>query len=116
MANKADVWRRMGTATSVMNREIKHEIIRQDAVDTGRMRNVSRIVKLNWDEAKDDISLEVSSTYYYKFVDEKKAKKWKNGRVNRNITKAFMKREKVLKQIEELVSVIFEYRIDQQFQ
>lgn len=116
MATKQDVWRRIGTATRVLNTEIKKEIIRQDAIDTGRMRNVSKIVNLKWDEGKDDISLEISSTFYYKFVDEGKSRKWKGGKVNRNITKAFMKREKVLDQLEKVVAMIFEYRIDQQFQ
>lgn len=115
MATKADVWRTIGTATRVLNTEIKKEIIRQDAIDTGRMRNVSRIVNLKWDEEKDDMSMEISSTFYYKFVDEGKSRKWKNGKVNRNITKAFMKREKVLNQLEKVVAKIFEYRIDQQF-
>lgn len=115
MATIQDVYRRMGTATRVLNTEIKKEIIRQDAIDTGRMRNVSRVVKLRWDENTDDISLKISSTYYYKFVDEGFSKKWKQGKVRRNITKAFMKRPKVTEQLEKLVAVIFEYRIDQQF-
>lgn len=115
MAEKQDVWRTIGTATRVMNTEIRKEIIRQDAVDTTRMRNVSKIVNLKWDENKDDISLEVSSIYYYKYVDEGKSKKWKGGKVNRNITKAFMKRDKVIEHIQKVVSVIFEYRVDQQF-
>jgi hypothetical protein len=115
MADKSDVWRTIGTATRVMNTEIRKEIIRQDAIDTGRMRNVSKIVNLKWDDAKDDISLEIKSTFYYKFVDERKAKKWKNGKVNRNITKAFMKREKVLNHIEKVIAKIFEYRVDEQF-
>ena len=115
MASIADVNRRKGTATRVLNTEIKKEIIRQDAIDTGRMRNVSKIVNLKWDEATDDISLEIKSTFYYKFVDEGKSRKWKNGPVNRNITQAFMKREKVIDQLEKMVIAIFEYRVDQQF-
>jgi hypothetical protein len=115
MATKQDVWRRLGTATRVLNTEIRKEIIRQDAIDTGRMRNVTKIVKLHWSETKDDIDMDVKSTFYYVYVDEGKSRKWKNGRVNRNITKAFLKREKVVEQMEQLVRVIFEYRIDQQF-
>lgn len=115
MAEVQDVWRRLGTATMVMNSEIKKEIIRQDAIDTGRMRNVTRIVKLRWKEEEDDFTMDISSTEYYKYVDEAKARKWKNGRVPRNITKAFMKRDKVKDQIEKLYAVLFEYRIDQQF-
>jgi hypothetical protein len=115
MASIADVNRRKGTATRVLNTEIKKEIIRQDAIDTGRMRNVSKIVNLKWDEVTDDISLEIKSTFYYKFVDEGKSRKWKNGTVNRNITQAFMKREKVVDQLEKMVIAIFEYRVDQQF-
>lgn len=116
MASKQDVWQRKATATKVFNSEIKKEIIRQDAIDTGRMRNVSKIVNVKWNEQKDDITLDIDSTFYYQFVDEGKSKKWKSGRVNRNITKAFMKRDKVLDQIEKLIVVIFEYRIDQQFE
>ena len=115
MATKQDVWRRIGTATRVLNTEIRKEIIRQDAVDTGRMRNVTKVVKLNWSETKDDIDMDIKSTFYYVFVDEGRSRKWKNGKVNRDITKAFLKREKVKEQIDKLVRVIFEYRIDQQF-
>ena len=115
MATQQEVYRRLGTATRVLNTEIKKEIIRQDAIDTGRMRNISKIVKLRWDESRDDVSLEIASTFYYKFVDEGLSKKWKSGKVRRNLTKAFMKREKVVDQLEKVVSVIFEFRIDQQF-
>jgi len=115
MASIADVNRRKGTATRVLNTEIRKEIIRQDAVDTGRMRNVSKIVRLKWDESTDDMSMEIDSTYYYKFVDEGFSRKWKSGKIKRNITKAFMKREKVIDQLEKVVAVIFEYRIDQEF-
>ena len=115
MATQADVWRTIGTATMVLNSELKKEIIRQKAVDTGRMRNVSRVVKLKWDDSTDEMSLKISSTEYYKYVNERKAKKWKGGRIPRDITKAFMKREKVINQLEKVVAKIFECRIDQQF-
>jgi hypothetical protein len=46
MATQNDVWRRIGTATRVFNTEIKKEIIRQHAVDTGLMKNVTRVVKV----------------------------------------------------------------------
>jgi len=118
----------MGTATRVLNTEIKKEIIRQNAVDSGRMRNVSKVINLKWDDSKDDINLEISSTFYYHGenpdgskwktggVDVRKSSKYKSGKVNRNITEAFFKREKVEDQMDKLFSVIFEYRIDQQFQ
>jgi hypothetical protein len=115
MAEISDVWRRMGTATRVMNSEIKKEIIRQDAIDTGRMRNVTKIVKLRWDENKDDVDMDIDTTFYYKFVDEGFSRKWHNGRKRRDLTKAFLKRPKVVEQMEKLVAIIFEYRIDQQF-
>ena len=115
MAEIQDVWRRLGTATRVLNTEIKKEIIRQDAIDTGRMRNVTKIVSLRWEESRDDVDLSIDSTDYYKYVQGKKAKKWKNGRIPRNITDAFMKREKVVDQFNKLIEIIFEYRIDQQF-
>jgi hypothetical protein len=115
MATIQDVYRRQGTATRVMNLEIKKEIVRQNAVDTGRMRNVSKIVKLKWNDQTDDISFDIDSTFYYKFVEGKPARKWKNASVPRNITEAFTQREKVTEQIDKLVEIVFEYRIDQQF-
>ena len=115
MAEIQDVWRRMGTATRVMNLEIKKEIKKQNAIDTGRMKNVSRIVDLKWDDSKDDFDMTIRSTFYYIYVDEGKSRKYKNGRVNRDITNAFLKRQKVIDQQEKLFEVLFEYRIDQQF-
>lgn len=116
MATKADVWRTIGTATRVLNTEISKEIIRQEAVDTGRMKNISKIIHLKWDESKDDISMEINSTFYYKYVDEGFSAKWKQGRIRRNITQAFMAREKVIDQLGKVTAMIFEFRIDEQFQ
>lgn len=119
MATIQDVYRRQGTATRILNLELKKEIVRQNAVDTGRMRNVSRIVKLKWNEQKEGVSFEIEdidSTFYYPFVEGKPARKWKNASVPRNITEAFTKREKVVEQIDKFIEVLFEYRIDQQFQ
>ena len=115
MATISDVWRRLGTATRVMNAEIRKEIIRQDAIDTGRMRNVTKVIKLKYDESRTDISFEFDTTPYYPKVDEGYSRKWKNGSQRRNLTKAFLKREKVVEQIEKVVAVQFEYLIDQQF-
>jgi len=128
MATIQNVWQRIAVATRVLNTEIKKEIIKQNAVDTGRMKNVTRIVKIRWDESKDDIDLYVSSTFYYhgeypgggkwkekKGVDVGRSKKYKSGKVNRNITEAFLKREKVKDQLNKVIGMIFEYRIDQQF-
>jgi hypothetical protein len=116
MATIQDVYRRQGTATRVLNTEIKKEIIRQNAVDTGRMRNVSKIVQLKWNEQTDAIDFEIDSTFYYQWVERKPARKWKNASVPRNITEAFTKREKVVDQLYKFIEVLFEYRIDQQFQ
>jgi hypothetical protein len=122
MADKQQIFQRLGTATRVLNTEIKKEIARQYAIDTGRMKNVSRIVNMKWDENKEDVTMEIKSTFYYHGhnkdgskwkeggVDVRKAKKWKGGKVNRNITQAFLKREKVLDQMYKLFQVIIEYR------
>jgi len=115
MATQNDVWRRIGTATRVFNTEIKKEIIRQDAIDTGRMRNVSKIVNVKWDVMSNDIEMQIDSTFYYVFVDEGLSRKWKSGKVKRDLTKAFMKREKVLDQIEKIAVISIEYQIDQTF-
>jgi hypothetical protein len=77
MATIQDVYRRQGTATRILNLEIKKEIVRQNAVDTGRMRNVSKIVKLKWNDQTDDISFDIDSTFYYKFVEGKPARNGK---------------------------------------
>lgn len=116
MATIQDVWRRRGTATRVLNTEIRKEIIRQNAVDTGRMRNVTKVVDLDWNEQNDQVTFSFDTTFYYKFVQGRPARKWKNATVPRNITEAFWKRDKVVDQVDKLVEVIFEYRIDQQFQ
>ena len=105
----------MGTATRVLNAEIRKEIIRQKAVDTTRMRNVTKVFKLKWDENKDDFDIIFDTTTYYDKVDTARARKWKNGSIPRNITNAFLKRKKVGEQLDKLMEVIFEYRIDQQF-
>ena len=115
MATQNDVWRRIGTATRVFNTEIKKEIIRQDAIDTGRMRNVSKIVNVKWDVMSNDIEMQIDSTFYYVFVDEGLSRKWKSGKVKRDLTKAVMKREKVLDQIEKIAVISIEYQIDQTF-
>jgi len=115
MATQNDVWRRIGTATRVFNTEIKKEIIRQDAIDTGRMRNVSKIVNVKWDVMSNDIEMQIDSTFYYIYVDEGYSRKWKGGKVKRDLTKAFMKREKVLDQIEKIAAISMEYQIDQTF-
>jgi hypothetical protein len=43
--------------------------------------------------------------FYYIYVDEGFSRKWKSGKVKRNLTKAFMKREKVLDQIEKIAAI-----------
>jgi hypothetical protein len=125
MATKPEIYRRLGTATRVFNTEIKKEIIRQKAVDTGRMKNISRLVKIKWDEITDEIELEISSTFYFHGVSEdgtkwkeggvdvRKSSKWQGGKVNRNITEAFRKREKVVDQVEKLLEVIYNYRVNE---
>lgn len=110
MATKAEVWRRIGTATRVLNSELKKEIIHKKAVKTGRMRNVSKIVKLKWNETTDDFSMNISTTQYYKFVD-----KGTRYITPREITRDFMKRPKVIDQLEKVAAAHFEYLIDQQF-
>lgn len=117
MATQNDVWRRIGTATRVFNTEIKKEIIRQHAVDTGLMKNVTRVVKVKWDVMSNDIELQIDGNraFYYIYVDEGFSRKWKGGKVKRDLTKAFMKREKVLDQIEKIAAISMEYQIDQMF-
>ena len=115
MADKGDVIRRKGTAVRVMNTEIKKEIVKQKAVDTGRMRNVSVIKDLALDFASASFTLRVDSTKYYVYVDEGLSRKYFDRKKRRDITKAFMRRDKVVEQMEKLSTVMFENLIDEQF-
>mgnify|MGYP000470956706 CR=1 FL=1 len=57
--------RALGTATNSMSSEISRAIVKKDAVDTGRMRNVSK-VKINLNkETKQPDNIQVDSTFYY---------------------------------------------------
>jgi len=62
--------RALGTATRSMSASIKKSIKFKDAIDTGRMKNVS-IVKIVTDKTdKMPKYMEIDTTFYYKFVDQ----------------------------------------------
>ena len=107
MSAEAKLIRRLGTATRVINTELKKMIIDVDAVDTGRMKNIS-VVHINWDKNSTKIELEIDSTEYYKYVDQgtKHIKP-------RDITKKLVKRVKVKDQFEKLGKDLVEYMISE---
>ena len=106
MENKqAVLYRRLGTATSVLNSEITKQIVEVNAVDTGRMRNVS-IVKIIWQRDSTKFSIEIDSTFYYKFVD-----KGTKHITPREITKKLIKRPKVKEQFAKVAKALVEYII-----
>jgi hypothetical protein len=108
-------YQRLGTATRVLNTEIKKEIIAQNAVDTGRMKNVTK-VKINYLEQKWTIQIEdLKTTDYFKYVNRGKSRKYYNGKRRRDIIGKFMKRTKFEEQIDKLIDAQMDWLIESQF-
>ena len=106
----------LGSQTRVLNAEIKKEIERQKAVDTGRMKNNTK-VKVKWQEQKWTITIEdLKTTDYYKYVDKGFSKKWKGGSVRRNLTEAFVNRKKSEDAIEQILISQADWLVLQQFE
>lgn len=99
------LYRRLGTATVVLNAEITKQIVEVNAVDTGRMRNVS-FLKIIWSRNSTEFSIKVNSTKYYKYVDE-----GTKHITPREITKKLVERSKVKDQFAKLSKALVEYII-----
>jgi len=96
----------LGAATRSINAEIKKTIIQVKAVDTGRMKNNTK-VKLEYDFAKDKFTFTeggVKSTFYYPFVDE--GTRYISPR---RITQKTLAKPKVQKALDKVWSKWFDY-------
>ncbi len=101
----------LGATTRKINAQIKKTIIQVKAVDTGRMKNNTK-VKLGYNFAKDEFTIvQVNSTDYYIFVDE--------GTIRikpRKITEKTIDKKQVLVSLEKLFDKWIDYMIDRQFE
>lgn len=103
----------LGAATRSINAEIKKTIIQVKAVDTGRMKNNTK-VKLEYDFAKDRFTFDeggVRSTFYYPFVDE--GTRYIKAR---EITLKTLRKPKVQKALDKVWEKWIDYMIDRQFE
>lgn len=112
-ATKAAFISQLGAATRSINAEIKKTIIKVGAVDTGRMKNNTK-VKIEYDFSKDEFYFTeggIRSTFYYPFVDEGtrhiKA---------REITQKTLMSDKVQKALDKVFDKWTDYMIDKQFE
>jgi len=106
----------LGAATRSINAEIKKTIIQVKAVDTGRMKNNTK-VKLEYDFAKDQFTFTeggIRSTFYYPFVDE--GTRYIKAR---EITQKTLRKPKVQKALDKVfdkwTEYYFEKILDEQF-
>jgi len=104
----------LGACTRTLNAQIKQQIIDVGAVDTGRMKNNTK-VKVLYDFSSDVFRIvdedSVKSTNYYKFVDK--------GTIYisaRNITDKMLKRDKTQKALDKLFDVWAEWLVDREFE
>ena len=110
-ASKSAFISQLGAATRSLNAEIKKTIISVKAVDTGRMKNNTK-VKINYDFSKDKFTItQVDSTFYYVFVDQ--------GTIHikpRKITDKTLDKAKVQKALDKLFDKWADYMLDKQFE
>ena len=113
MSSKSLFISQLGACTRSINAEIKKTIIQVRAVDTGRMKNNTK-VKIEYNFAKDEFTFDedgVKSTFYYPFVDEGtrhiKA---------RDITLKTLAKPKVQKALDKLFDKWMDYMIERQFE
>jgi hypothetical protein len=103
----------LGASTRSLNAEIKKTIIQVKAVDTGRMKNVTK-VKIEYDFNNEKFKVfqsGVISTDYYIYVDE--------GTIYikaRDITNKTLAKTKVQKTLDKLFDKWMDYMIDRQFE
>ena len=111
MSSKQLFISQLGAATRTVNAEIKKQIIEVGAVDTGRMKNVTK-VKVGYVFARDVFTIKsVNTTDYYIFVDK--------GTIYikaREITDKTLERPKVQAALDKLFDKWMDYMIDRQFE
>ena len=103
----------LGATTRKLNAQIKKTIIQVKAVDTGRMKNNTK-VKIMYNFTTDKFTITqsgVTSTFYYIFVDE--------GTIHikpRNITDKTLNKQVVQLALDKLFDKWIDYIIDRQFE
>ena len=107
----------LGACTRTINAEIKKQIIEVKAVDTGKMKNITK-VKVGYEFARDVFTIKsVNTTNYYIFVD----KGTKNGdgsiRIKaRKITDKTLERPRVQAALDKVYDKWIDMMIDRQFE
>ena len=103
----------LGATTRKLNAQIKKTIIQVKAVDTGRMKNNTK-VKIMYNFTTDKFTITqsgVTSTFYYIFVDE--------GTIHikpRDITDKTLNKQVVQLALDKLFDKWIDYIIDRQFE
>ena len=111
MASKQQLNSQLGATARILNAEIKKQIVDVKAVDTGRMKNNTK-VKVTYVESEEMFKVtSINSTPYYIFVD-----KGTRFIMPREITEKMLKRDKVVKAFDKLFDVYAEYLIDREFE
>ena len=110
-ASKSAFISQLGGTTRSLNAQIKKTIVQVKAVDTGRMKNNTK-VKLGYDFAKDAFTITtVNSTFYYLYVDQ--------GTINirpRDITDKTLNKPNVQASLDKLYGKWIDYLTDRQFE
>lgn len=100
----------LGAATRTVNAEIKKQIIEVKAVDTGRMKNNTK-VKIAFDVQKDMISIkDINSTFYFIFIDQ--GTRYIQAR---KIVDKLLKRKNVIDALDKVYDKWIDWMIEKQF-
>jgi hypothetical protein len=109
----------LGATTRKLNAQIKKTIIQVKAVDTGRMKNNTK-VKIMYNFTTDKFTITqsgVTSTFYYIFVDEGTQNSDGTIRIKaRDITDKTLNKQVVQLALDKLFDKWIDYIIDRQFE
>jgi hypothetical protein len=109
----------LGATTRKLNAQIKKTIIQVKAVDTGRMKNNTK-VKIMYNFTNDKFTITqsgVTSTFYYIFVDEGTQNSDGTIRIKaRDITDKTLNKQVVQLALDKLFDKWIDYIIDRQFE
>ena len=111
MTSKAKFNSQLGACTRTLNAEIKKTIINVKAVDTGLMKNTTK-VKIDFNFESEVFTIKgLKTTFYFKFVDL--------GTIYikpRNITQKTLAKDNVKKAFDKLYDVWIDYQVDREFE
>ena len=110
----------LGACTRTLNAQIKQQIIDVNAVDTGRMKNNTK-VKIEYNFSTDEFKIiaddSIKSVIYYIFVNRGTKNADGSWRITpRNITDKMLKRDKTQKALDKLFDVWAEWLVDREFE